>query len=244
MALTTNLVSYWKFDEASGNATDTVGANTLTNFGTATFGSAKINNGVTLNGTTQYMNITDAAQSGLGITGDLTMAGWINFSTFNSASIYVIGGKATLDAVTVRSWQIQMNVTGANKLDFEISNGTLDPRSGVAWTPSTATWYYLTFVYTAAAGTVDSYINAVAQTQQTGYPTSINVSTAPFTMGSALQSGAQTFFLPASLDEWGVWSRGLTGSEITQLYNGGAGLAYPFAVASSNFSNNLLLMGV
>ena len=30
-ALTDNLVSYWKFDESSGNTTDSVGSNNLTN---------------------------------------------------------------------------------------------------------------------------------------------------------------------------------------------------------------------
>ena len=36
MALTTNLVDYYKYDESSGNAADTVGSNTLTNNNTVT----------------------------------------------------------------------------------------------------------------------------------------------------------------------------------------------------------------
>lgn len=46
MALTDNLVSYWKLDESSGNASDSVGSNTLTNNGTAGYASGKINNAV------------------------------------------------------------------------------------------------------------------------------------------------------------------------------------------------------
>ena len=45
MALTDNLVSYWKLDESSGNAADSVGSNTLTNTNTVTYSAGKINNG-------------------------------------------------------------------------------------------------------------------------------------------------------------------------------------------------------
>ena len=45
----TNNLAYWKFDEASGNATDaTNNSLTLTNNGTATFGAGLINNGKNL----------------------------------------------------------------------------------------------------------------------------------------------------------------------------------------------------
>ena len=56
MALTDNLVSYWKLDESSGNAADSVGSNTLTNTGTATYAAGKINNGVVVNGSSQRLD--------------------------------------------------------------------------------------------------------------------------------------------------------------------------------------------
>jgi hypothetical protein len=37
------------------------------------------------------------------------------------------------------------------------------------------------------------------------------------------------------LDEIGFWSRALTSTEITQLYNLGAGLQYPFSLSNPNF---------
>ena len=39
-------VAYWKLDESSGNATDSVSTNSLANSGSIAFGSGKINNGV------------------------------------------------------------------------------------------------------------------------------------------------------------------------------------------------------
>jgi hypothetical protein len=40
------------------------------------------------------------------------------------------------------------------------------------------------------------------------------------------------------IDEVGIWSRVLTSTEVTQLYNGGAGLQYPF----TNGNNRNFLM--
>lgn len=45
MSLSTNLISYWKLDETSGNAVDSVGSNTLTNNNSVSFSTALINNG-------------------------------------------------------------------------------------------------------------------------------------------------------------------------------------------------------
>ena len=46
MAISDNLISYYKFDESSGNASDSVGSNTGTNTG-LTYSAGIINNGIT-----------------------------------------------------------------------------------------------------------------------------------------------------------------------------------------------------
>ena len=51
--------------------------------------------------------------------------------------------------------------------------------------------------------------------------------------GSNVQiGGAQSDYYDGSLDECGYWSRALSATEVGQLYNGGAGLAYPLTVVS------------
>src|SRR5262249_12496362 len=61
-ALASGIVSYWKFDESSGVASDTAGSNSLTNNNTAPYSSAVINNGATLDATNnQYFSIPDAS---------------------------------------------------------------------------------------------------------------------------------------------------------------------------------------
>ncbi len=81
MALTDNLVAYWKLDEASGNAADATGNGfTLTNTNTVGFAAALINNGAdygTAN-TNKYLRLSND----LGITGgDITISTWVKMRT-------------------------------------------------------------------------------------------------------------------------------------------------------------------
>ena len=229
--LLTGLISYWNLDEASGDAVDAHGSNDLTNVSSATYGAAKINNGVILNGSDQYLTIADGAQSGLDITGNLTLAFWINFSSYNGSTGYMPLGKADFVAADTRAYYIEFNISGSNKFDFEAGDGSSSVRQGVSWSPSTGVWYHLAVVYTTAAGSVKFYVDGVQQgATQTGFPTSIANTSAAFQIGAGLD-GAQSYFINGMIDEVGVWARALSGAEITALYNSGAGLAYPFGDA-------------
>jgi len=242
MALADNLVSYWKMDESSGTAADSVASNTLTNNATVTYTAGKINNAATYNGTTQYHSITDASQTGLDITGNLSISFWINFSSYAGATLYMPITKINFaTAGASRAYAVEINVTASNKLDFEGGGGSGSVRKGVAWTPSTGTWYHIVVVYTAAAGTVDFYINSTAQTQQTGFNTSLANSGDAFTIGAALDTAVVSYQIPGSIDEVGIWNRAITSTEVSSLYNSGSGLQYPFT--SGNTSHFLPMMG-
>jgi hypothetical protein len=225
MALTTNLVSYYKFDESSGNAADSVGSNTLTNINTVTFVAGKINNSTNLvRASSQYLRITNASQSGLGFTGDFSISSWINFSSFSTANLYGISSK----------WRGSQGYfffvgDGSNRIGLRI-NGTT---ASVSWTPSTSTWYHVVCVYTASAGSVDFYINGSQQgTTQTGLPTSITATDEQFAIstvnGTAVQDTPDNSYMDGKIDETGAWSRTLNSSEVAELHAGGNGLSYPF----------------
>ncbi len=241
MALTDNLISYWKLDESSGNAADAHGSNTLTNNNTATYAAAKINNGVTLNGSSQYMSIADASQAGLDIVGDMSIAFWINFSSYSASTFYYLMGKCTFTGNSTRQWLIFKNVTGNNKIDWEMTDGVNQIRQGVAWTPTACTWYHVVAVYDASAGAVQFYVDGSALTNITGFYTSIQNTSAPFEIGSTVD-GVRSFYTPASYDEVGIWSRALSSGEVSQLYNSGSGLAYPFSATTFTPRPNPTLM--
>lgn len=234
MPLTTSIVSDWKFDESSGNAADSVASNTLTNNGTAAFGAAKINNGATLVAATpSYFSIADASQSGLDITGDLSWVGWIKATTLPGSGAYMTLLSKYTSTGNQRSYAFHIfNNAGTQELRATLSSdGTATVEKGSAATGLvTGSFFFVSYVYTAAAGTVDFYLNGSALTQQTGFPNSLFNGTSAFEIGRWSNLG-QPF--NGVVDEFGIWSRVLTASEIIQLYNGGAGKQYPFL--NSNF---------
>lgn len=247
MPLTTNLVAYWKFDESSGNAADsTADANTLTNNNTVTYSTGLINNGAYLvKASKEYFSILEVGETGLDLTGDCSFNIWVYLQTaVGGSEEYPVVWKYNVALNKSYGFRVQNN----NTIQFVCtSDGTTDTSASVAWTPSTGTWYMMTVVYTASAGSVAFYINASQQgTTQTGLATSIFSGTSPFLVGQRLIPSDPTTNWDGRLDELGVWSRTLSGAEITSLYNGGAGNQYPFSSSPTSFSSltNFLLMGI
>lgn len=223
MALTTNLVSYWKLNESSGNAADSVGTNTLTNNNSTPYAAAKINSGADLErGSTQFFSITDAAQSGLDFTTAFTIALWVKFESVTTLVREPF--MARWDANSGNRWLFTKD--DSNIILFAIGDDATATFSSVAWTPSAATWYFVVVTY--SAGTIKFYIDGVQQgADKTTSFTSLPNSSYDLNVGK-YPDGAPDYF-DGIMDEIGMWSRALLNSEIAFLYNGGAGLTYPFS---------------
>lgn len=225
MALTDNLVSYWKFDESSGNAADSVGSNTLTNNNTITYAAAKINNGADMeSGSSQYFSAADSA--GLSFTGDMSWSFWLKPESDTQAVLMMKIGSSgqrayygqLLSSTTVRLG-ISSNGTTVTIRDVTVPTVTMDG----------TTWVHIVMVYDASAGSVEVFTNGTSRGTNTGLPTSIFDGTTAFEFGSYQEGGARSNYYDGALDEMGAWNRVLTSAEVTSLYNSGAGLAYPFS---------------
>jgi hypothetical protein len=59
--------------------------------------------------------------------------------------------------------------------------------------------------------------------------------------GSIWGGGVGGVYNTRAMDEVGIWSRALTGAEVTSLYNGGSGFQYPFSAAAP-VNGNFFLM--
>lgn len=235
MALTTNLQAYYKFDESSGNASDSSGnGNTLTNNNTATFSAGKINNGADLeDSSSQYFSAADSAS--LDITGDLSFSGWVKVESAPALNTqHSVFNKDGIAAGT-RSYSLWYRNEGGT-LKFETylfqSDATYDH---IQWNVDlgTATWKHVALVVTvanAAATECVLYIDGISQGNGTvinnGGITSIQNGTAELRLGR----GHTTEYFDGMFDEFGLWSRALTQAEVIQLYNSTAGLAYPFTI--------------
>ena len=239
MALTDNLVSYWKADESSGNMADSVGSNTLTNVGTCTFATGKINNGVVTTRNSKYMESTTS--TGLNPTGAFSINFWVNWSALDTGNWNGMFSK--LDN-TSRAWGTGiLNAGGGNytvQLDLGTSGGSSNTHT-VTRAITTGTWYMFTFVYNGSTTSVNIYQNGTNVYTTSSAQASVQAGTANVRLAwrnnpSTVDGSTGTF------DEIGFWNRAITSSEVTELYNSGAGLQYPFSPSTSVNSNFLRFM--
>lgn len=217
MALATNCVAYWKLDESSGNASDSAGSNTLTN-GSVTYGAGKINNGA--NFTTALFSGTSPVSG----TGAWTFSCWYkSSSTGTNKQITIFGNsaqaaKSLIYLYTTTGNAIQMDTAGA-ALITSSTTSTMD-----------GNYHHLVITYDGANNFAMFIDNSAVGTGSTA---SMNLGSDVVNLGYDRLNSRWGW--GNGLDEVGFWSRVLSGAEITQLYNGGAGIQYPFVSNTSGF---------
>jgi len=227
MALIDNLVSYWKLDEASGDASDsTTSVKTLTNTGTTTYAAAKINNGADLGtaNTTKY----------LGRTGYVVSDGAVSFSLWVKQRTEIASG--------IQTFISSGSESTAFRIDYEYNAGS----RRLALVRSRNNRTNETTYYTATLGTANFYhlVGTYDGTNIVLYVNGVNVSTATsslngttnwnpgggfFTLGVARDANLGTVgqYSSSYIDEVAIWNRAISQSDVNNLYNSGAGFAYP-----------------
>lgn len=231
--LLTSGVAYYKLDESSGNAADSIGSRTLTNTGTSTYGAAKINNGADFgtSNTTKWLN---TSTDNYGIDGSsITIAGWININTQISSGFHTLFGQGSTASFTGQYVEYDYN-GGTRRLLFYREKGAVGVDGPTYNTTLTAgTWYHIAYTYDGT--NVRGYINGslvAGPTAASGNGSS--VMTNGFGICDRFYSGAALGNkTDMKADEVGIWSRALSASEITSLYNSGNGIQYPFGTAYS-----------
>jgi len=229
MALIDNLVSYWKLD---GNSTDSVGSNNGTDT-SITYGTAygKINQGADFNGTTSHIEMSGSGT--LDITGNnISISCWFNLDTIPaSGNIMTFVGHYVSDPSLTPSYggydlRIHNN-SGTPEFDFVIHTGSTAPMVTYIYTPSTGTWYHL--VTTNDGTTLRLYLNGTEVASATGGSIG-SASSRPFNIGCLNRASTigNERFVDGKIDEVGIWNRTLSASEVSELYNSGNGLSYPF----------------
>lgn len=219
MALIDNLISYWKLDEASGNALDAHSTNHLTDNNTVGSAAGKINNGRDFEASnTEYFSLADNAALSTGDI-DFSLTAWVNLESVGAQRAIV--GKWNISAN--REYLLLYDNT-ADRLEFWVSHDGGATVSIASWSaaPSTATWYFIAAWHDAAANTLNIQVN-------NGTPVSVSHTSGVFNGNSDFRVGEiQGASVPFDglIDEVGFWKRVLTTPERTALYNSGNGLAY------------------
>ena len=231
MALTDNCVAYWKLDESSAgssqvNRVDEVSGHTLTDINTTASGTGKIGNGADFEeGNNEALNMADHADLSFG-NEDFSLAVWVNMES-DSDDNYVVS-KWDFGA-NDREWSILYDFSD-DRFCFDISsNGTAYQREKAdnLGAPSTSTWYFIVAWHDADANTMNIQVNN-GTVDSASYSSGCNDNISKVGVGCCHNSGNPASTMDGIVDEFGVWSRVLSESERTQLYNGGNGLTYPF----------------
>lgn len=236
MALTDNLVSFWKLDEASGNnRADSVGSNTLLEPGTVGSATGKIGDCASFV-ETDHLSIADNAS--LSLTGSITICAWVNKNaSLNSGSF---PGIVTKWAHTnLRSYALMFDPSGAvggtaNRF-LMLGSGAGTSTDGLAvatsfGAPTAGTWNFVVGFIDLDNDLIGISVNDGTVDTAAYTPSAVFDGTADFAVG---QLGTSSNVWYGLIDAVGIWSRKLSTAEITELYNSGTGLEYPFGGGSA-----------
>jgi hypothetical protein len=225
MAIVDNIVTYYKLE----NVNDSAGSSTLTNRGTTAFNTGKIDNAADTGASNSTKNLYCSPQLTYAQIGSgFTFSFWANVTTSTSAQIVLrhVVNNGSLE----RGFYVQQ--TAGGKWLFSLFDGSghdITSTTSVA----TSTWVYITCVYTGSVQRL--YINGVEEGTALTYTMSgySRSTLSCFSLGAYQDTtgGGASNWYSGLIDEVGIWSRALTSTEITELYNSGSGLQYPFSAS-------------
>lgn len=227
MALTDNLISYWKMDS---NANDTVGSNN----GTATSvtfstGNGKINEGA--GGLTTSSKIEVADHASLNMTSAVSFAFWCN-TTSTGGQYHTFIAKGNANGYIMR-------VDGANsKYEMYLKLGATLRNVKSATTIVNGSWKHIVGTYDGS--TMKIYVDG-SLSNSASFSGSIATTSAVLGIGHDITDGGNNVHLIGAIDEVGIWSRALTSDEVSLLYNGGAGNQYPFSTGSATYIPKIVM---
>jgi len=215
MALTDGILAYWNLnDNGSGGVSlvDSTGNNnTLTNDNNVTLGTGIIAGGAVFNTTDSLYN--DSVFTGG--TGDFSFSIWVNPDGNQNLTPAILSTRNSASPDSAFWGFGYDNITFNEVFVFAGSFVVTAPYN----VPSN-TWTYLTWV--RSSGISCLYINGVLQNSATD---TNNYFAQRLFIGNNSDTN-QSF--SGTLDEIGFWQRALSTEEVNALYNGGAGLTYPF----------------
>lgn len=227
MAFETNRQGYWKFDESSGNAVDSSGnGNTLTPINTPTFVSGKVNNAANfVRASEQYFSITDANQTGLDITGDISISLWVNLASQPSDQVYEFCNKSN-ESGDERAFSYYYRDSGGKKYVRFVVGAKNGVRGNdlydIPLELPTGGWTHIIMTWDASAHTASLYKDGSLVGTSTGTlgSTDIYESTSNFQIGVYWDPTMDVYHpMDGMLDEFMIWDRVITSHEVRTYYN-------------------------
>lgn len=172
-------------------------------------------------GSSQYWSITDAAQTGLDITSNLTACAWINVEATPTAGQYFTilskGGISTAINDSTTQFLLIYRNDGDIAIQGFVRGTGVNAFANYTVTLSTATWYHVCMRYVPSTS-VSLFVDgsAVGTDDTSSVPASLVNTDRPFGIGDDNQSAAANFF-DGLIDDVQIYSNSTV--SITDLYN-------------------------
>ena len=218
MALTDNLVSYWKMEN---NVTDEQSAgNDGTNNG-ATFvaGNTGFGQALSFDGTNDYVDFGSTIVG----TGAKTVSAWIKWDTVLQTYGIILGntlGGAGLNAGT--SWAIYNN-GGTQVIHMNLGDGIDGDQAWEVYPalPVNTNWHHYAMVHNGTD--LRAYVDGVlVDTETNGSGNSEAAPSHNFRLGRSHNGASFEAYGKFVIDELAIWNRALTAQEVTDIYNNGS----------------------
>ena len=206
-----NLVAYYTGDNTPNDAKGTAHGNLVNG---ATYGTGKISNGFSLDGINDYVSIPNGTFNPT--SGSYTISAWMSqSSTSYLPVIFGLGGFIT-NSIVVYLYGGLIRFLNSNGATYQLIESPI---------PSSGSYHHVLCVKDTASNKYYLYVNGSLVAQDT---ISINyVANSLETRIGSIGNGAHGFSPFAGIiDEVGLWNRALTATEVTELYNAGAGKQY------------------
>jgi len=166
----------------------------------------------------QFWSITDASQTGLDITGDMTIEAWFYLDSAQSGNYRTIVSKH--DNASNISYMLTLTSTNGEVFFGTSANGSTQLYDKIdTGSFNTSQWYHIAVAYDASAGTAELYLDTVSQGTFTGLATSLYNGSEPFRIGARGPTASPTDFFDGRIDDVRVWNDIRTSTEIADNYN-------------------------
>ena len=216
-SLNTDLTSYYKLDESSGTVIDNVSSNNGANNGAQAGVTGQINTAYDIDAN-EGISIAGAGTSPFDFTGDFSVSLWVKPNSFGGAQNML--GNNVLGAGN-GGWILAMLNTGQVYFQENRAGSPNYPQTRSSTTLSTGSYQHVVMVKTGTSPKLYIGGTEVSYSIQDTHDSSVTSSNTQFQIGSTNDADEDL-----AIDEIGLWDRALTTSEITQLYNGGAGISW------------------
>ena len=227
MSLLTGLKAYWSFNEGSGtDAFDSENSNDLTLSSSGVWDGGVLGDSVDLTGE----ETADGTPMITAYGGSLSL--WVYPTSISVRKTMVCLGNTGNNNIF---WVFWTRVFGNGDIAMQLRSG-----SGSETRIATATgvmnvneWNHIVFANCTNDPTdLKIYHNGTSMSlSDDGSGAGSFPSFNTFSIGS-LSRSSKSSFLNDKIDEVGWWDRELSSSEVLELYNSGAGLAYPFGAGA------------